>query len=42
VIGGSMGGMQELEWASSYPDRVFSAVPIAASTRHSAQNIAFH
>ena len=42
VIGGSMGGMQVLEWASSYPDRVFSAVPIAASARHSAQNIAFH
>jgi homoserine O-acetyltransferase/O-succinyltransferase len=42
VIGGSMGGMQVLEWASSYPERVFSAVPIAASTRHSAQNIAFH
>lgn len=42
VIGGSMGGMQVLEWAASYPERVFSAVPIAASSRHSAQNIAFH
>src|ERR687891_95425 len=42
VIGGSMGGMQALQWASSYPERVFSAVPIAASARHSAQNIAFH
>jgi homoserine O-acetyltransferase len=42
VIGGSMGGMQVLEWAARYPERVFSAVPIAASTRHSAQNIAFH
>jgi homoserine O-acetyltransferase len=42
VIGGSMGGMQVLEWATAWPDRVFSAVPIAASYRHSAQNIAFH
>jgi homoserine O-acetyltransferase len=42
VIGGSMGGMQALEWASKYGDRVFAAVPIAATPRHSAQNIAFH
>jgi len=42
VIGGSMGGMQALEWASRFPDRVFSAVPIATAARHSAQNIAFH
>ena len=42
VIGGSMGGMQVLEWAAIYPDRVFSAVPIACSALHSAQNIAFH
>ena len=42
VIGGSMGGMQVLEWASSYPQRVFSALPIATGSRHSAQNIAFH
>ena len=42
VTGGSLGGMQVLEWASRYPDRVFAAVPIAGSSRHSAQNIAFH
>ena len=37
-----MGGMQVLQWAASYPRRVFAALPIACSTRHSAQNIAFH
>src|SRR5690242_14981412 len=42
VAGGSMGGMQVLQWAASYPHRVFAALPIAGSTRHSAQNIAFH
>jgi homoserine O-acetyltransferase len=42
VTGGSMGGMQVLQWASSYPDRVATAVPIASAARHSAQNIAFH
>jgi homoserine O-acetyltransferase len=42
VAGGSMGGMQVLQWAASYPKRVFAALPIACSTRHSAQNIAFH
>jgi homoserine O-acetyltransferase len=42
VIGGSMGGMQVLEWAARYPDRVFAAVPIAAAAHHTAQNIAFH
>jgi homoserine O-acetyltransferase/O-succinyltransferase len=42
VIGGSMGAMQVLEWASKYGDRLFAAVPIAGAPRHSAQNIAFH
>jgi homoserine O-acetyltransferase/O-succinyltransferase len=42
VVGGSMGGMQVLQWAASYPERVFAAMPIAAAARHSAQNIAFH
>ena len=42
VIGGSMGGMQVLQWATSYSERCFTAVPIAGAARHSAQNIAFH
>ena len=42
VVGGSMGGMQVLQWASDYPEKLFSAVCIAAAPRHSAQNIAFH
>src|SRR6201996_3318968 len=42
VTGGSMGGMQVLQWAASYPDRVVSAMPMATGARHSAQNIAFH
>ena len=42
VAGGSMGGMQVLQWAASYPERVFAALPLATAARHSAQNIAFH
>jgi homoserine O-acetyltransferase len=42
VAGGSMGGMQVLQWAAAYPERVYSALPIATSAKHSSQNIAFH
>jgi homoserine O-acetyltransferase len=42
VLGGSMAGMQVLQWAASFPDRIFAAVPIACAARHSSQNIAFH
>ncbi len=42
VTGGSMGAMQALDWAVRFPERVFSAIPIAGAARHSAQNIAFH
>jgi homoserine O-acetyltransferase len=41
VAGGSMGGMQVLQWAASYPDRVLSAIPLATSSKHSPQQIAF-
>src|ERR1041385_2402990 len=42
VVGGSMGGMQALEWAVTYPEQVAAALPIAATARHSAQQIAFN
>jgi homoserine O-acetyltransferase len=42
VVGGSMGGMQALTWAATYPTRVRAALVIASTARHSAQNIAFH
>ncbi|MFC7735672.1 homoserine O-acetyltransferase [Roseomonas sp. GCM10028921] len=42
VVGGSMGGMQVLQWAATYPESVFACAPIATAAHHSAQNIAFH
>ena len=42
VTGGSMGAMQALQWAATYPQAVFAAAPIAGASRHTAQNIAFH
>ena len=42
AVGGSMGGLQVLQWASRYPERLYTAVPIATAPWHSAQNIAFH
>jgi homoserine O-acetyltransferase/O-succinyltransferase len=42
AVGGSMGGMQVLSWAANFPDRVASAIVIASTAKHSAQNIAFH
>lgn len=41
VVGGSMGGMQAMEWAINYPDRLDSAVPIATTSQLSPQSIAF-
>jgi homoserine O-acetyltransferase len=41
VCGGSMGGMQALQWAVSYPDSIVSCIPIASTYKHSAQQIAF-
>ncbi|MEE8439366.1 MAG: homoserine O-acetyltransferase, partial [Micropepsaceae bacterium] len=42
VVGGSMGGMQALQWAATHPERVYTVMPISTGARHSAQNIAFH
>ena len=42
VTGGSMGGMQVLQFVSLYPDKSYSAIPIACSASHSAQNIALN
>jgi homoserine O-acetyltransferase len=42
VAGGSMGGMQALQWAASYSEMTRSVIPIATTARHSAQQIAFN
>ena len=42
VIGGSMGGMQVLQWMISYPSRIRSAIPIATTLKHTPQQIAFN
>ena len=42
VIGGSMGGMQVLQFVSNFPDKAFTAIPIACTASHSAQNIALN
>ncbi len=42
VIGGSIGGMQVLEWCVRYPEMIISAIPLATTTRHSALAIAFN
>ncbi|MBM2828272.1 MAG: metX [Actinobacteria bacterium] len=42
VAGGSMGGMQALQWAVTFPDRVLASIPIATTAKHSPQQIAFN
>ena len=42
VVGGSIGGMQVLEWCVRYPEMVVCAIPLATSMRHSALSIAFN
>jgi len=42
VVGGSMGGMQVLQFVSNFPDKAKTAIPIACTSNHSAQNIAFN
>ncbi|MDD5692805.1 MAG: homoserine O-acetyltransferase, partial [Candidatus Omnitrophica bacterium] len=42
VVGGSMGGQQVLSWLVNYPNKIFSAIPIATTIRHSPQQIAFN
>jgi len=42
VVGGSMGGMQVLQWMVTYPDRIQAAIPIATTMKHTPQQIAFN
>jgi homoserine O-acetyltransferase len=42
VLGGSMGGMQALQWAVDYPERVAAAIPIACTWKHTPQQVAFN
>ena len=42
ATGGSMGGMQLLQFCATFPNKTFSAIPIACSSSHSAQNIALN
>lgn len=42
VVGGSLGGMQAMQWTISYPERIRNCISIAAAPRLSAQNIAFN
>jgi homoserine O-acetyltransferase len=42
VVGGSMGGMQVLQWMVSYPEKIRAAVPIATTLKHTPQQIAFN
>ena len=41
VVGGSMGGMQALQWAAEFPERVRAVIPVATALKHSPQQIAF-
>ncbi len=42
VMGGSLGGMQAIEWATAFPDRIANAIAVAATPKLTAQNIAFN
>ena len=42
VLGGSMGGMQALQFCTLFPERTYASIPIACAASHSAQNIAFN